>query len=59
MRVYRCDRCGKIVELNMMAYFLRHPKILYCFGRKKHLCRGCIDSFHRWFYNPETKEEGE
>ena len=59
MRVYKCDRCGKVVEVDMIAFFLRYPRILYCFGRKKHLCRDCKDSFRRWFYNPKAKEESD
>lgn len=54
MRIYRCDRCGKYISKDMRDFFVRKPaRHVYRFGRKRHLCEDCADSFDRWFHRPE------
>ena len=54
MRIYRCDRCGKYISKDMRDFFVRKPaRRVYRFGRKKHLCEACADSFDQWLRHPE------
>lgn len=57
MRVYKCDRCWKYVEIEAKHLFVRKPTPLWRLGRKMHLCDDCVKSFREWFNNPEAKEE--
>lgn len=53
MRAYRCDRCGAFTT---NSFFLRKPnRFVYRFGKKQHLCSKCVDSFDKWFNNPEEE----
>ena len=56
--MYKCDRCGKYVRLEMRS-FLREPTMLWRFGRKKHFCGRCAVSYRMWFSDPKAKEESE
>ena len=58
MRMYKCDRCGKYVRLEMRS-FLREPTMLWRFGHKKHFCGRCAVSYRMWFSDPKAKEESE
>ena len=54
MRIYKCDRCGKYISKDMRDFFVRKPaRRVYRFGRKKHLCEDCADSFDQWLRHPE------
>ncbi len=50
-KLYKCDRCGDYVESTCK---LSTPSV-FRFGRKKHLCAECEQSFLRWFWT--GKEE--
>ena len=56
MRVYKCDRCWKYVEIESRCFFVRKPTPLYRIGLKKHLCADCAKSFREWFNDPEANE---
>lgn len=47
MRVYKCDRCGKMVEKTNL-FNLRKPRVFYL-GTKATICDDCKRSFYRWF----------
>lgn len=57
MRMYRCDRCGRIVEGGIRA-FVRKPARagVWHLSKKTHICRDCRDSFDAWMDN--GPEEG-
>ena len=59
MRVYKCDRCWKYVEIEAKHFFVRKPTPLWRIGLKKHLCDDCAKSFYEWFNFPDEKEESE
>ena len=59
MRVYKCDRCGKYVEIGAKHLFLRKPTPLWRLGRKMHICDDCAKSFRKWFRDPKAKEASE
>ncbi len=49
MRVYECDRCGKYIpELREPRYFRKPTRGVYRFGKKRHLCHECAQSFDVW-----------
>lgn len=45
--MYKCDRCKKLVSKQSFAK-LSEPSVFY-FGKKKHLCEECAESFRKWF----------
>ena len=54
-RLYRCDRCGKLIE---DKFSLRQPRKFWVGHKvKKVLCRECVDSYHRWWDEGMRKEE--
>ena len=57
MRMYRCDRCGRIVEGGIRA-FVRKPARagVWHLSKKTHICRDCRGSFDAWMDN--GPEEG-
>lgn len=57
MRMYKCDRCGRIVEGGIRA-FVRKPARagVWRLSKKTHICRDCRDSFDAWMGN--GPEEG-
>lgn len=57
MRMYKCDRCGRIVEGGTRA-FVRKPAraVVWHLSKKTHVCRDCRDSFDAWMAN--GPEEG-
>lgn len=57
MRMYKCDRCGRIVEGGTRA-FVRKPARagVWHLSKKAHICRDCRDSFDAWMGN--GPEEG-
>lgn len=46
MRMYKCDRCGKIVS-NSCINNLSKPRI-FRLGKKLHVCQECVRSFRKW-----------
>lgn len=49
MRVYVCDRCGRLITSDARDFFVRKPsRGIYRFGKKMHLCGECAESFRRW-----------
>lgn len=59
MRVYKCDRCGKLVEQDFLRQLSFPYRGIYRFGKKNHLCYECERSFRKWFYDAELTQEEE
>lgn len=62
MRMYKCDRCGKLVKQGSMRWFSHPYRGIYRFAKKGHLCSDCEASFRKWFYeakHSQGKEPGE
>ena len=58
MRIYKYDRCGKYISKDMRDFFVRKPaRHVYRFGRKRHLCEDCADSFDQWLRHPDMDAE--
>lgn len=47
MRMYKCDRCGKLVSKSAINN-LSKPRI-FRLGKKLHVCQECARSFRKWF----------
>ena len=47
MRMYKCDRCGKLVSKSCINN-LSKPRI-FRLGKKLHVCKKCAMSFRKWF----------
>lgn len=47
MRMYKCDRCGKLVSKSGINN-LSKPRIFHL-GKKLHVCQECTRSFRKWF----------
>lgn len=57
MRMYRCDRCGRIVEGGIRAFVRKLARAgVWHLSKKTHICRDCRDSFDAWMDN--GPEEG-
>lgn len=46
MRMYKCDRCGKLVGKSSIGK-LSKPSI-FRLGKKLHICAECRHSFREW-----------
>ena len=61
MRMYKCDRCGKLMSVSWWESnnFIRNPtRGVYRFGKKRHLCPSCVDSFYKWITAGNINKEG-
>lgn len=58
MRMYKCDRCGKLVKQGSMKWVSRPYRGIYRIGRKAHVCCECRDSFRKWFYEAKLQQGG-
>ena len=59
MRVYKCDRCGKLVEQDLLRQLTFPYRGIFRFGKKGHLCYECERSFRTWFYDAKLTQGGE
>lgn len=59
MRVYKCDRCGKLVKQDYLRWVSFPYRGVYRFAKKGHLCSDCMDSFRKWFYEAKKTQEKE
>jgi DNA-directed RNA polymerase subunit RPC12/RpoP len=57
MRVYKCDRCGKLVEQDFLSLVSFPYRGIYRFGRKGHVCSECEKSFDKWFYDAKLAQK--
>lgn len=49
VRMFKCDRCGAIVNMDRKTSFSRPYKGIYRIGKKIHICPDCAASFKSWF----------
>lgn len=49
MKVYKCDRCGRYVEMDASMYVHRPYRGIWKLSSRRHLCPACIRSLHGWF----------
>ena len=56
MRMYKCDRCGKLVEQDFLRRISFPYRGIYRFGKKCHVCSECEISFREWCSDPKAKE---
>lgn len=59
MRVYKCDRCGRLVKQGSMKWVSHPYRGIYRIGKKAHVCSECRDSFRKWFYEAKPQQEME
>lgn len=55
MRMYKCDRCGKLVSKSGINN-LSKPRIFRP-GKKLHVCQECTRSFRKWFEEGMVNED--
>lgn len=59
MRIYECDRCGKLVEQDFLHRISFPYRGIYRFGKKGHVCDECAKSFRNWFFEFKNKKNSE
>lgn len=55
MRMYKCDRCGAYVPASFKDYLRKPSRGVYRFGKKRHLCPDCSQSFDEWRRSGEAE----
>lgn len=56
MRMYKCDRCGKLVKQDSLGWLSFPYRGVYRFGKKGHVCSECESSFREWFYDAKLTQ---
>ena len=56
-RLYRCDRCGKLIEKSELKKLSKPSPYFFRLGSKAIICYECAKSYRRWFEEPRKSEE--
>ena len=56
-RLYRCDRCGKLIEKSERKNLSKPRQVFFFLGSKATICYECAQSYRTWFDEPRKSGE--
>jgi hypothetical protein len=54
MRLYKCDRCGKIVN-SLAEISYQNERLIFFWYKQKDICHECYSEFYNWINNVTFK----